>query len=85
MTQGIAILQNVKRGKSTFSFSVLEMNNRFQGTWFTVYVKQVTDMSDLGEDDLTITHKIVCTTSMTEHAAINFAGKKLLKEWTNLN
>lgn len=85
MTQVTTILKNVKRGTSTFTFSVLQNNNRFQGTWFTVYVNQVVDMSDLGEDDFNTTYKIVCPTSMTEHSAINFAGKKLLKDWTSLN
>ena len=85
MTNATTILKNVKRDKSTFIFSVLEHNNRFTGTNFTVYVKQTTDMSDLGEDDFTTTYKIVCPTSMTEHAAINFAGKKLLKSWTNIS
>lgn len=85
MTQAIEILKNVKRGNSTFSFSVKQENNRFKGTWFTVYVKQITNMSDLGEDDFVCVHKVVCLTSPTEHAAINYAGKKLLKGWTNLN
>lgn len=85
MQQPITILKNIKRGHSNFTFSVLCHSNRFKGTWFTVYINQVTDMKDLGEENFSCTHKIVCPTSMTEHAAINFAGKKLLKEWVNLN
>jgi hypothetical protein len=85
MTQGLEILKNYKSGKSTFSFTVKEERNRFQGTWFTVEIKQVTDCSDLNEDDFICYWKVVCPSSMTEHAAINFAGKKVIKNFEPLN
>lgn len=83
--QGLEILRNVKAGSNTFSFTVKEEKNRFKGVWYTVFVKQTTDMSELGEEDITITWKIPCLSSPTEHAAINYAGKKLIKDWKNIN
>lgn len=82
---GITILKEFKSGYSKFSFTVSQHDNRYTGAWFTVHVQQKTDMSSIGEQDIELTFKIVCKHSKTEHAAINFAGKKLIKNWVNLN
>jgi hypothetical protein len=48
---------------------------------YYVLVKQVTDMSEFGEDDFYMTYKINAVNCATEHSAIHYAGKKLIKNW----
>jgi len=66
------------QGSTTFDIAVFLV-----GRLYDVYIRQTTNLSELGEDfeDVTVTHKIVCPYAKTEHAAIHEAGRKIIKGW----
>ena len=67
-------------GQSEFEFRVFE-SPYHHASKYHVKVTQIVDMSELGLDDAVIKWKIACTHCTTEHSAIHYAGKKLIKNW----
>lgn len=87
----ITILKNIVKGSSRFEFSVKEEKTGLKVFGFSVIIKQITTFADeevkeigLESNESIVNYKTFCPNAKTEFAAINFAGKKYIKDWQDI-